>query len=153
MIKALYSLFGRAAYHISEPVVILIGRNARPRVRVIIIDGTGRILLVRNWFGNQQWTLPGGGVKRQEPPAHAAARELCEELSIDLSADSLRPVGTVERGSSIPFTATIFDVDLPSGAIISRNSLELIDHKWTLPNSLPTGVHPLAVQAVNLWRG
>ncbi|GAB4230054.1 MAG: hypothetical protein Tsb0032_36560 [Kiloniellaceae bacterium] len=54
-----------------------------------------RLLVVRHayWRG---LTLPGGHVEGAETPAEAAARELREEVGIDLAADRFRPFGRLE---------------------------------------------------------
>ena len=44
---------------------------------VVIRDG--KVLLVRD-KGHKNFSLPGGGVKKNEPPLAAAVRELYEEL-------------------------------------------------------------------------
>jgi 8-oxo-dGTP diphosphatase len=55
------------------------------------------VLLVRHTYGRPAWDLPGGAVKRGEPPATAARREMLEELGIPI--DAWQPLGEL-RGSS-----------------------------------------------------
>ena len=45
----------------------------------VCVDRDGRVLLVRHSY-MRGWSLPGGGVNRGEPAAHAVVRELKEEL-------------------------------------------------------------------------
>jgi 8-oxo-dGTP pyrophosphatase MutT (NUDIX family) len=47
----------------------------------LALDETGRVLLVRHRY-MPGWHLPGGGVKRAEPPAEAVIRELREETGL-----------------------------------------------------------------------
>lgn len=54
-----------------------------PRVRVVII-AEGRVLVVRQWFGEQKWELPGGGMKAGETSYEAARREIDEEVGLEL---------------------------------------------------------------------
>ena len=35
--------------------------------------------------GHAAWEIPGGGVRRHEPPLRAARREMLEELGLDVS--------------------------------------------------------------------
>jgi predicted amidohydrolase len=51
--------------------------------RVLVVDETGRALLVRfsDRFGHHWWGTPGGGLEPGEDHRQAAARELEEELS------------------------------------------------------------------------
>ena len=50
----------------------------------MLFDDAGRLLLVRNTYGNsERFGLPGGGVRPWEKPHKAARRELREEVSIE----------------------------------------------------------------------
>ncbi len=54
-------------------------------VSVIAQDGEGRVLLIRQSYGQRDWKLPGGGIKAGEDPALAAEREFGEELGCPLT--------------------------------------------------------------------
>lgn len=154
MVRTLYILCGKIAYWLTAPALFLISLSAHPRVRVIVVNDAGQVLLVRNWYGRQRWAFPGGGVKRHEPPVQAARRELREELSLDLSEHALRPLGMIEKyDKATPFKATVFSAELPSDAPVYRHPLEIIDHRWVAPDDLPEPVHPSVIKALHLWRG
>ncbi len=53
-------------------------------VRAIVIDGTGRVFLVKHSYISG-WYLPGGGVEIGESVLSALARELAEEGNIQLT--------------------------------------------------------------------
>lgn len=57
----------------------------------------GRILLIRNSYKSFV-TVPGGGLKAKEEPSVAAARELREEVGIEIEPKALRRVGTFYSG-------------------------------------------------------
>ncbi|MDF2708868.1 MAG: hydrolase [Nonomuraea muscovyensis] len=63
----------------------------------VIIDGAGRILLVRRGHapGAGLWSVPGGRVEPGETDAAAVEREVLEETGLRVAAGAL--AGTVER--------------------------------------------------------
>jgi hypothetical protein len=67
-------------FMIAPPLLPVIRRAS---VRVMVLDGRGRLLLLntrdpaRPWF--EWWELPGGGIEQGETPHDAALRELYEE--------------------------------------------------------------------------
>jgi 8-oxo-dGTP diphosphatase len=61
---------------------------------VALVREDGRLLLARRPEGKTMaglWELPGGKVESGESPRAALARELREELAIDVAADDLVP--------------------------------------------------------------
>lgn len=53
-------------------------------VRVLALDGEGRLLLVRHSYGTDAWMPPGGGLRNGEDPVLAGLRELREETGCRL---------------------------------------------------------------------
>jgi 8-oxo-dGTP pyrophosphatase MutT (NUDIX family) len=54
-------------------------------VRAVVLDGDGRVFLIKHTYANG-WHLPGGGVEVGETLPEALARELREEGNIELTA-------------------------------------------------------------------
>ncbi len=75
------------------------GVREREAARVLLLDGSGRALLVRGHDLDQPerswWFTVGGGIEPGETPAQAALREVREETGIVLAeADLIGPVVT-----------------------------------------------------------
>lgn len=61
-------------------------------VKCLLTDGE-RVLLVRHTYGHRAWDLPGGAVRRGEPPEHTARREMHEELGVQI--EDWRAIGQI----------------------------------------------------------
>ena len=53
-------------------------------VKCVLTDGE-KVLLVRHTYGHREWDLPGGAVRRHEPPHDTARREMEEELGVKVT--------------------------------------------------------------------
>jgi ADP-ribose pyrophosphatase YjhB (NUDIX family) len=118
-------------------------------VTVIGHDLEGRVLLVRHSYGPDGWYFPGGGIKRREPPARAALRELREETGCHIEA--LEQVGIIEEElSGAPHSAHVFegvvnDQPIPDGR-------EVIEARFFPLHSLPSPLSPRTQARLDLWR-
>jgi 8-oxo-dGTP pyrophosphatase MutT (NUDIX family) len=113
---------------------------ARPRVRGVkcaLTDGD-RVLLVRHTYGNQEWDLPGGGIRRGEPPLVAARREMEEELGVRL--DHMHPLGEISlRAYRAHDRIHCFQAEI-GPAELAIDEGELAAASWFARDSLPTDV-------------
>ncbi|HET9098488.1 MAG TPA: NUDIX hydrolase [Candidatus Saccharimonadales bacterium] len=88
MLIKLYLLIGRIAHRYSRPLLRLYLR--RTERAYVILCQKDTVLLLKNWYGDGQWALPGGGLRKGETPEAAAIREVREELKISLFKKDLR---------------------------------------------------------------
>ncbi len=102
-------------------------------VRVVALDGDGRVALVEDRFYLQQRRMllvPGGGVDRAEEPAAAARRELEEETG--WRAGVLEPLGTIDQPpTATPARAHLFVArELTPGVLAREPSEEGMTLHW-----------------------
>jgi 8-oxo-dGTP pyrophosphatase MutT (NUDIX family) len=106
-------------------------------VRALVLDGDGRVLLVRHTY-SRGWHMPGGGVERGETAALAMQRELMEEAGIKATAPlalvSIHSADAHFRGDHI----LLFRV--PSWeACAPTQTGEIAEAGWFSPDALPEG--------------
>ncbi|EIZ78218.1 hypothetical protein WSK_3193 [Novosphingobium sp. Rr 2-17] len=86
----------RMLYRLAHRARVMVWRVWKPDVtgvRVLALDDQGRVLLVRHSYGSPMWMPPGGGLRPNEDPLLAAARELVEETGLILRDARLVAVG------------------------------------------------------------
>lgn len=82
------AFLGRFIYFFGYPIFRLLIKNTHRAY--VVVQYNNKILVTKNWLGNQQkWRLPGGGIKAGERPAVAACRELAEEVGVRISERDL----------------------------------------------------------------
>jgi len=105
-------------------------------VRAVVVDGQGRVFLVRHSYV-AGWHLPGGGVEPGETLVTALARELAEEGNIVLAeAPALHGLFFNSRASRrdhvAVFIVRAFHQDAPPQA-----NHEIVEHGFFHPDRLP----------------
>lgn len=116
-------------------LVILMGS----RRAYVVIRYKDEVLVVKNWIGmHNKWHLPGGGVKGKESPVQGAARELKEELGLEVSPHDLTPLNPEPLWSRAKFWYWIYEVSLTSKPQLRPHTLEIIDAQWIPEQQLRT---------------
>jgi ADP-ribose pyrophosphatase YjhB (NUDIX family) len=87
----------------------------RPSARVIVIDGSGSVLLFRIEDPHDPkpplWITPGGGVRPEEGLPEAVARELAEETGVAVDPAELGEPVAVCRGEWVFRGQRLYSVD------------------------------------------
>jgi 8-oxo-dGTP diphosphatase len=114
----------------------------------LITDPAGRILMVKPNY-RDHWTLPGGICEHGEPPHAGCAREVAEEVGLDipvgdlLAIDWAQPYGPEAR----PIMHFVFDGGTVSdGAGIVLQLEELDDFRFTDPAEMAAYLAPFGVR-------
>lgn len=105
---------------------------------VIVRDEAGRVLTVRK-RGTTAFMLPGGKPEPGETPADTAARELREEILVDLRVDDLRPLGTfVAAAANEADTLVHADVFEAPPVEVTGPGAEIEELRWLSVDEQPT---------------
>jgi ADP-ribose pyrophosphatase YjhB (NUDIX family) len=131
----------RALEPLTRRVLHFYWRFSRPAtlgVRAMVIDGSGRIFLVKHSYV-AGWHLPGGGVETGETLLEALTRELAEEGNIKLAGHPvLHGMFFNKRVSRRDHVALFIVRDFRQEAPPKPN-YEIVEHGFFAPNALPEG--------------
>ena len=113
-------------------------RGATLGARAMVIDGSGRIFLIRHSYVDG-WYLPGGGVETGETFLAALARELAEEGNIVMTAPPvLHGIFLNKRVSPRDHVALFIVREFRQERWRVPNR-EIVEHGFFAPDALPEG--------------
>ncbi len=129
----------RALEPLIRPMVHFYWRFSRAATlgaRAMVIDGSGRVFLVKHSYVDG-WHLPGGGVETGETLLTALVRELAEEGNIQLTAQpELHGVFFNTRASRRDHVAVFVVREFRQDAA-PRPNHEIVEHGFFAPDALP----------------
>ncbi|NUU24045.1 MAG: NUDIX hydrolase [Streptomycetaceae bacterium] len=110
---------------------------ATPCVGAIVLDGEGRLLLIRRGTppGKGLWSIPGGRVEKGESDAQALAREMAEETGLEVTVGPL--VGSVVRSAPDGGLYEIRDYACIAHGGTPRPGDDAEEVRWVRPEELP----------------
>jgi ADP-ribose pyrophosphatase YjhB (NUDIX family) len=113
-------------------------RGATLGARAMVIDGDGRIFLVKHTYVSG-WHLPGGGVETGESFRAALARELAEEGNIMMTAPPMLHGVFFNRSASRRDHVALFVVREFHQDAMPKPNHEIVAHGFFAPDALPEG--------------
>jgi len=154
MVRKSYAHLGKLAHTAASPLLRVYMKGKR-RVRVMVVNERGEVLLVRSWFGHQRWSLPGGGIRRGERPVMAAVREAFEETGVLLDERKCKHLGEFANGdSNAPFIVDCWMTTIKKqpAHIAARHRLEMLDVAWFSLKHLPAHRSKTVDRALKLYK-
>jgi 8-oxo-dGTP pyrophosphatase MutT (NUDIX family) len=113
-----------------------------------LLTAEDRVLLVRHTYGRRSWDVPGGAVKRDEPPLEAARREMREELGLGAAdwADIGQFRGRIDHRRD---TIHCFRAELAPPPALKIDHGELDTAQWFARSELPADLSPYVIAIVS----
>ena len=119
-------------------------------VRIILVQDR-KVILVTHWYAPWTWTLPGGGIHKNETPEQAAMRETQEETGFvvkSLAGEIGRYQGTWGRGDMV---AVYYTGDFEGSLSLTPN-IEIMGRSWFDIDNLPEELSPANRRRIEAYR-
>ena len=145
------SLFCLRVLHASRLALRkLRGGGERHNVRIMLIRD-GRVVLVKHFYAPWVWTLPGGGVEKNESDADAAKREAHEETGFQVvSFDG--EVGVYKRRIfGMGDRVRVFFTEHYEGSMRLLPGAEILQQGSFKMDDLPVDVSPKTKKVIELY--
>ena len=134
--KKILGGIGTVVFWLMWPAWFVYFRNSGTRSRVLVVAGD-EILLVQGLIGQKKYGLPGGGTKKNESVRASGARELNEELGIDIAESSLVRLGArMHRKYYLRYWTEYYVVQLAEKPELKLQKLEIFVADWVIINQV-----------------
>lgn len=115
---------------------------------VLLTNGRGEALLVRQAYGGQFWGLPGGVVDPGETLLGAAVREAREEVGVEVALEGVVGAYLLQGGGWPDIQAYVFAGRVVAGEPTLAAPQELSALAWCAPDEWPSPLLPDALAAL-----
>ena len=126
------------------------GRGDVQGVRIIIMQDR-LVVLVSHWYAPWVWTLPGGGVEKDETPEQAAMREAEEETGLKIKSLA-GEIGTYTGSMGKRDKVKVFYTGDFEGNLTLLPSLEIMGRSWFDIDTLPDEISPANRRRIEAYR-
>ena len=115
-----------------------------------VIRHEDAILLIRNTYGRQRWTFPGGSMARGETPEDAIRREVLEEVGLHLQ--HLGRIGVFESTADYKRDHIVVFAAASQTRQLTIDVAEILEARWFHPRHFPP-LSPFAakIMAMGQW--
>lgn len=120
-------------------------------VKVMLFNPQGELLLVRHSYGRtDQYLLPGGGIHPFETPAAAAAREIREEVGVEVESLTALSIhfSRAEGKRDTVHLFTAFTAEKPVA-----DGVEVEEARFFALKALPGSVSPATLRRIAEYTG
>ncbi len=124
------------------------------RTRLLIIHGN-HIIVTKRWVGDGSWSLPGGGLHKEEASLDGALRELYEETGVHLKVGQLeRQTEFIYHHHNLSFNYVLFVAKVTKQSPLKHRPIELVDAQWVHRSKLTShNAQPDVLAALHRWWG
>lgn len=126
------------------------GRGDVQGVRIIIMQDR-LVVLVSHWYAPWVWTLPGGGVEKDETPEQAAMREVEEETGLKIKSLA-GEIGTYTGSMGKRDKVRVFYTGDFEGNLSLMPSFEIMGKSWFDIDNLPEEISPANRRRIESYR-
>jgi diadenosine tetraphosphate (Ap4A) HIT family hydrolase/ADP-ribose pyrophosphatase YjhB (NUDIX family) len=116
----------------------------------VILDDSGRVLLVRHTYGRRNWEIPGGISEEGESAEETARREAREEIDAELEIEALAGVYWEPSWNGIGGHHFVFRARLVRGSVAARaDTSEIAEVGWFRVEQLPRPISDFTIRRIS----
>ncbi len=120
--------------------------NKKIGAAAVIVDGEGRVLLVKQTYGHLNWDLPGGAAEAGESPDETVLPEVREETGLDVTV--LHLTGYYHDAEA-DFLHFVFLCELRDRDAAPRPDLaEVSECRYWPPGALPRPISDFTIRRI-----
>lgn len=129
-------LLGKIAYIVTWPGIRLLLLNSQRAYLVIQVGN--EVFVTKNWLGlHKKWRLPGGGLKNNEDKIKGLARELNEEIGLDLTKYQVTTLTASPISNSAGYQYSLYQLKIHKKPALNIDQQEIADYAWIDIGKIP----------------